>query len=70
VVPRKDPEALAGALNLLLSPLAGGLRSAYGEAARRRAVTHFSRAAMAEGVLRVYGGVLAKEADHVRALAG
>jgi glycosyltransferase involved in cell wall biosynthesis len=55
-VPPADPEALAVAMNRLLSD--DNLRHAYGLAARRRIEEHFSLCLMASRTLDVYASVL------------
>ena len=52
LVPRADPGAMAQALQLYTEDT--GLRVRQGDAARRRAVTHFSIANMTAGYLNVY----------------
>ena len=56
VVPPREPEALADALNRLLND--PGLRVRLGEQGRRRARAEFSIASMVAGTLRVYEQVL------------
>jgi rhamnosyl/mannosyltransferase len=55
-VPPADPDALAGAINLLLDD--PQLRIRYGQAARRRVEQEFSKELMTERTLRVYHEVL------------
>jgi len=52
LVPPKDPQALADALNKLLA--SGPLRAAMGEAGHARVETQFTSAKMADGVMDVY----------------
>ena len=56
VVPPRDPQALAGALNRLIAD--SRLRQRLGEGGRRRARTEFSVGSMVAGTLRVYEQVL------------
>ncbi|MCC7355365.1 MAG: glycosyltransferase [Anaerolineae bacterium] len=53
VVPPRDPQALAAAINTLLAD--AGLRARMGEAGRRRAAREFNLPAMVERVLTLYG---------------
>lgn len=56
VVAPRDPQALAGGINRLLSD--DGLRTRMGEKARQRAVREFSHELMIERVLELYDRVL------------
>ena len=61
VVPPRDPQALAAAINKLLGNPA--LRQRLGERGRNRARTEFSLDAMVAGTLAVYERVLGRDAE-------
>ncbi|RLE11598.1 mannosyltransferase, partial [Candidatus Aerophobetes bacterium] len=58
IVPPKDPQALAKAINILLDNPA--LREKYGKYAKERVKREFAREAMVHKIMEVYRGMAGK----------